>query len=264
VQSDTFDLWCEVDICEERVDDDITRFFALGEVRSGVEHFFSVDHIGSVHEVTNASAAMMTRYGFDPWGRRTLVAGADVTDTGFGAHRWHPSGQWLTLYRAYDTESARWLSEDPAGLVAGVNRYQAFANNPIGFIDPLGLEVQICTRPVRNMPPFLGATHTIIYSSKGAKGWGFGPEGVGFPGVQTDGHVSEEDPHDSKSPDHYQCSTVSTSSCVEACVIKNANSAREHPVKYQTGVKLIGGYQCNDWTDDIFWGRQAQCTSKKR
>jgi len=33
-----------------------------------------------------------------------------------------------------------WLSKDPIGISGGLNQYMAFANNPVMFVDPLGLE----------------------------------------------------------------------------------------------------------------------------
>ena len=33
-----------------------------------------------------------------------------------------------------------WLSKDPIGIRGGLNQYAALANNPVNFVDPLGLE----------------------------------------------------------------------------------------------------------------------------
>ena len=42
-------------------------------------------------------------------------------------------------FRFYDPSIGRWLSEDPSGLDGGVNLFGYAVNNPIRFIDPLGL-----------------------------------------------------------------------------------------------------------------------------
>src|SRR5262249_39843606 len=39
----------------------------------------------------------------------------------------------------------RFLTEDPAGLSAGLNRYSYVANNPLGFNDPFGLSLATFT-----------------------------------------------------------------------------------------------------------------------
>lgn len=47
----------------------------------------------------------------------------------------------LYYYRArhYDPMEGRFISKDPIGIRAGVNLYSFVLNNPINFIDPLGL-----------------------------------------------------------------------------------------------------------------------------
>ena len=41
--------------------------------------------------------------------------------------------------RWYDTETGRWLSNDPIGISGGLNLYAFCANNPVCFVDPMGL-----------------------------------------------------------------------------------------------------------------------------
>nr|WP_269113298.1 RHS repeat-associated core domain-containing protein [Burkholderia diffusa] len=41
-------------------------------------------------------------------------------------------------HRYYDPNSGRFISKDPIGLAGGINVYQ-YADNPTGWIDPLGL-----------------------------------------------------------------------------------------------------------------------------
>ena len=86
VQSDTRVIWCEMVICEVRAADGATvtrRAFKHGEQLGGAARFFAVDHLGSVTDVSDASAALLGRYAYDPWGRRSVTAGADVTPVGF-------------------------------------------------------------------------------------------------------------------------------------------------------------------------------------
>jgi RHS repeat-associated protein len=146
VQSDTKVIWCETGICEERAADGTTvtrRAFALGEQAAGVARFFAADHLGSVGEVTNGSGTVLARYGFDPWGRRILLSGTNVTSTGYTGHQWHSTaGMWLAQYRAYESDLGRWISEDPIGLDDGPNLYAYVANNPFQWIDPDGLQRQ--------------------------------------------------------------------------------------------------------------------------
>jgi RHS repeat-associated protein len=69
-----------------------------------------------------------------------------VTTVGFTGHRWQQNGGvWLTLHRAYDSPSGRWLSEDPIGLLGGNNSYQYAANVPVRYRDTIGLKITCAT-----------------------------------------------------------------------------------------------------------------------
>jgi RHS repeat-associated protein len=142
VQSDIRVLWCGGEICEERAADGSTvtrRSFDFGQQMNDVAHYFTVDHLGSVREVVDDSAALLARYAFDPWGRRTLVSGSDITGVGYTGHRWESSGSLsLTLYRGYDADLGRWLTEDPIGFLGGINLYAYVLNAPLRFIDSEG------------------------------------------------------------------------------------------------------------------------------
>ncbi|MCL4814674.1 MAG: hypothetical protein KJ061_19480 [Vicinamibacteraceae bacterium] len=141
--SDARVLWCETAICEERAADGVTvtrRAFGLGEQVNGTARFFTTDHLGSVREVTDGTGALLARYAFDPWGRRTVTAGTDVTTVGFTGHRTHTSaGLALALYRGYDAGLGRWVSEDPIGVSDGPNLFSYVRSGPISQVDPLGL-----------------------------------------------------------------------------------------------------------------------------
>ena len=149
VQSNIRLLWCESQICEERADDGITvtrRAFGLAEQSGGVALFFVTDHLGSVREVTDSSETLLSRFEFDPWGRRTLTMGSVLSQVGFTGHRSQEGGAGglaLSLYRAYDPELGRWISADPLpnaiSLPEGPNLYTYGANAPTKTVDPLGL-----------------------------------------------------------------------------------------------------------------------------
>jgi RHS repeat-associated protein len=91
----------------------------------------------------DSSGNIVARYDYDPYGRTTLVSGTNLSDfqyAGYYAHQ--PSGLYLTKYRAYDPNTARWLSRDPlpgVELSEGSNLYEYVRNEPINKNDPLGL-----------------------------------------------------------------------------------------------------------------------------
>jgi RHS repeat-associated protein len=148
IQTEPRAVWCGTELCEERAADGATvtrRAFPQGELATGVQRYFTADHLSSVREVTDASGALLGRYAFDPWGRRTVTGGTDVTDAGISEHRQAASGLSLALYRGYDAESGRWLNEDPIGFQGGINLYDYNYGNPINRVDPLGLTPQCTT-----------------------------------------------------------------------------------------------------------------------
>jgi hypothetical protein len=112
-------VWCEKEICEERGTNGIVarRAFGLGEQVNGSGQFFTANHQGSITEVSNSAGTVVAGFTFEPWGRRTLVSGTDLTQTGFTGHSWQADGEvWLTLYRAYDISRVRpklWTVDQP-------------------------------------------------------------------------------------------------------------------------------------------------------
>ena len=145
VQSDTDAIWCGTAICEEWAANGVTvvrRTFTRAEQVAEAARYFATDHLGSVTDLADSAGALLGRYAYDPWGRRALTAGADMTGEGFTGHRWHSSSSLLfALYRGYDPDLGRWLNQDPIGLAGGLNMYVYVLGAPVRFTDPLGLKI---------------------------------------------------------------------------------------------------------------------------
>lgn len=119
------------------------RFYPEGlQIVNGSQatsYYYTRDHLGSIREVTDSAGTVVTRYDYDPYGRRTRVSGSLDFDFGFTGHYYHaPSGLHLAPFRAYSAELGRWLSRDPVGEEGGVNLYQYCFNDPVNCIDPEG------------------------------------------------------------------------------------------------------------------------------
>jgi len=120
------------------------RFFGAGEQIGGINYYFTHDHLGSVREMTDSTRAVRARYEYDPYGRQTKVSGDLESDFGFtGFYRHQASGLNLTLFRAYDPELGRWINRDPIAEMGGMNLYAYCENNPISYVDLLGLKWSI-------------------------------------------------------------------------------------------------------------------------
>jgi len=146
VQSDKRFLWCGTELCEERDSSGATvakRFFGQGQINyqpSTINLFYTADHLGSIREMTDSTGAIRARYDYDPYGRKTKLSGDLDADFAFTGHYFHfASGLYLTLYRAYDSETGRWMSRDPLAEGGGLNLYTYCGNDPLNCLDPLGL-----------------------------------------------------------------------------------------------------------------------------
>jgi RHS repeat-associated protein len=152
-----FFLWCGSEICEEHTAAGAIskRFFEQGvKLEAGPAIgplYYTRDHLNSVRELTDSGGTLRARYAYDPFGRRTRVAGDIDTDFGFAGMFWSiEAGINLTWYRAYDPELGRWLSRDPlenGELDEGINLYAYVRNNPVNVTDSLGLQCCQCAKP---------------------------------------------------------------------------------------------------------------------
>jgi RHS repeat-associated protein len=140
-------------------DEYFTRTDAAGMVG------FLRDHVGSIVELVDGGGTVQTSYTYDPFGTST-VSGAMSTNP-FDYTARESDATPFRYYRAryYDSTRQRFSSEDPIGFNAGdVNLYAYVRNNPLGFIDLLGLDRASAspTPPVAlagfsiNQPPTIG------------------------------------------------------------------------------------------------------------
>lgn len=135
--------------------------------------FFAVDHLGSVGAVTDSTSTLLAGYAFDPWGRRTVTTGTDVTTFGYTGHRWDvSSGIALTMYRGYKPELGLWISEDPLGFVDGPEGAAYVSNNPLSAGDLLGLSARIRCEQIKGQGywtdvglKFVNARHCFLRSN---------------------------------------------------------------------------------------------------
>jgi len=135
-------IWDGTQIAEERdgANNVTKRFYSQGEQIAGSSYYYTRDHLGSVREMTDAAGNVRARYEYDPYGRRTKVAGDLEATFGFTGHYYQPwTKLHLALYRAYDADLGRWLNRDPIEEEGGINLYGYLGNEPLNSMDPLGL-----------------------------------------------------------------------------------------------------------------------------
>lgn len=132
--------------------------------------------LGSTMALTNTGGTAPTTYTYEPFGRTETTGTPNPNLFRFTGRE--DDGTGLHYYRAryYDPIRSRFVSEDPIGLANGLNVYAYTLNSPLNWIDPLGLDVQICLRPMSGPPPFSDYPHTFLYSTNTKTGYGLGPK----------------------------------------------------------------------------------------
>jgi RHS repeat-associated protein len=107
-------------------------------------YYYHPDHLGSFRLGSTSTRAIAFDLAYAPFGE--TYASSGTTDIAFTGQRQDTStGLYDFPAREYSTQG-RWASPDPAGLAAvdptnpqSWNRYAYVGNNPLAFIDPLGL-----------------------------------------------------------------------------------------------------------------------------
>ncbi|NVJ48902.1 MAG: RHS repeat protein [Gammaproteobacteria bacterium] len=146
----------------------------VGVVKNKITYPVLSDHLGRPEVVINASKSTVWRAENAAFERRITRNSFGEFNLGFpGQYYDSEKDSWYNVNRDYDDALGRYLQSDPVGLTAGVNTYAYALNNPIRFVDPLGLDIMVCNRAVDGFP-FVGnhayAWDTTTNSSASMRG----------------------------------------------------------------------------------------------
>ena len=116
------------------------RVDAQGGVEGPVERrYLHTDHLGSVTAVTDEAGSLVWAAGYTPFGGTGDPQRMGERYALFTGKQFDPDvGLYYFNARWYDPEAGRFISEDPAR--DGGNWYAYCENNPVGFVDPSGLD----------------------------------------------------------------------------------------------------------------------------
>ncbi|MBP1149976.1 MULTISPECIES: RHS repeat-associated core domain-containing protein [Methylocaldum] len=137
-------------------------------IRDGHTYRIISDHLGSPRLVVHtADGTVMQRLDYDAWGQIILDTNPGFQPFGFAGGLYdRDTGLVRFGARDYDPETGRWTAKDPIRFRGGdSNLYAYVLNDPINWVDPLGL---VNTDPASPFGPF------------GPGGGGGGGGGSGF------------------------------------------------------------------------------------
>ena len=95
--------------------------------------------------VGSDGTTVVSRTSYDPWGKLSESGTLQIDFAYAGQYFDRATGLNLALYRDYDSQLGRWISNDPFGLRGGENLYAYVANTPTNLVDPLGLAPDQCS-----------------------------------------------------------------------------------------------------------------------
>jgi RHS repeat-associated protein len=97
------------------------------------------DALGSTISLVNSSGSLATMYSYDPFGNTTTAGATSANPSQYTGRENEGNGLYFYRNRYYSPTLGRFISEDPAE--AGDNFYIYADDDPIDWVDPLGLVV---------------------------------------------------------------------------------------------------------------------------
>jgi RHS repeat-associated protein len=137
----------------------------LAQSETGTQSYYEADGLGSLTSFSNSAAALANTITYDSYGN---VIGSTGTLNDYFRYTGREFDQETNIYyyrtRYYDPSIGRFLSEDGARLVGGVNFYRYVRDNPVNLNDPLG------TCPDNKCAPSGNAPNPDYYANRALQG----------------------------------------------------------------------------------------------
>lgn len=123
-----------------------------GKGKEAQVYYYQLDHLGTPQELTNAHGGICWSARYKAYGNLAVLDIADVDNPlrFQGQYYDQETGLHYNRYRYYNPTVGRYMTPDPIKLAGGLNNYQ-YTKNPVGYIDPLGLN-ELCPlkRPIND------------------------------------------------------------------------------------------------------------------
>lgn len=112
----------------------------LALVENDTIYHYHLDHLGTPRELSDQKGKIVWQARYKTYGN-VAIKEVDEVDNPLrfqGQYYDDETGLHYNRHRYYNPHSGQFITQDPIGLLGGVNNYQ-YAPNPTGWIDPLGL-----------------------------------------------------------------------------------------------------------------------------
>jgi RHS repeat-associated protein len=118
----------------------------VARIDSGGTTYYHCDGSGNVTALVNADQKVVARYVYDPFGN---LLGSEGPQAEANSYRFssksldQTTGLCYYGFRWYDPNLQRWINRDPIGENGGINLYEFVGNDPVKYVDPLGLDIWV-------------------------------------------------------------------------------------------------------------------------
>ena len=134
----------------------LAQCYKEGDNAEHTVNYFHCDQIGIPREMTDSQGKLIWKGRYGAWGQLIHDSNRHAQRTTHQPFRLQnqyfdqETGLHYNFLRYYEPALGRFITQDPIGLMGGMNLYQFAANTQI-WIDPLGL-ARFCTRPLSGAP----------------------------------------------------------------------------------------------------------------
>ncbi len=162
-----YDIWGHIIAETNQNGTMIAEYIYLGDqllamIKPGnLVYYFHNDHLGTPQVLTDDSQAIAWKAVYTPFGE--AVTSIQTIENPFrfpGQYYDSETGLHYNYFRYYNPQTGRYITPDPIGLEGGINLFVYVANNPVNFVDPIGLSNH--TPIIRKPPPEEDPRNPII------------------------------------------------------------------------------------------------------
>jgi RHS repeat-associated protein len=104
--------------------------------------YYHADGAGNITALIDGSENISARYLYGPFGKPIGQWGPMASVNAIqSSSMFQHDGITLYPFRGYASDFGRWLNQDPIQENGGINLYEYVRNNPVRYVDPLGLQL---------------------------------------------------------------------------------------------------------------------------